>query len=181
MSCGLAGAADLTLQIEPRWHDQPLTLAEMKWKNTAGNELSVTRLAGLLSAAKLQREDGSWLGAGEWFAFLDVEKKRTTFTLTDVPDGKYKALRFDLGLDAETDKSDPSKRAAEHPLHPDVNGLHRGWKKGYAFLAIEGRWRQAEGKDGGYSCHLAGEPCRGTIEVPAELDLRGPLKMTLDL
>ena len=95
---GIATAADLTVQIEPRWNDQPLSLAEMKFRNAAGNELSVTRLAGLLSAAKLQREDGSWIGAGEWFGFLDAGKQRTTFTLTDVPDGKYTALRFDLGL-----------------------------------------------------------------------------------
>ncbi len=176
-----ASAAGLTVQIEPRWNDQPLSLADMKFKNAVGNELSVTRLAGLLSAAKLQREDGSWIGAGEWFGFLDAGKQRTTFTLTDVPDGKYTALRFDLGLDASADKSDPAKRAAGHPLHPDVNGLHWSWKEGYVFLAIEGRWRQADGNDGGYSYHLAGEPCRGTVEVPAELDLRGPLQMTLVL
>jgi cytochrome c peroxidase len=178
-----ATAADMIVQIEPRWHDRPLRLAEMTFKNAAGNELSVTRLAGLLSAAKLQREDGAWIdAAAEWFAFLDVEKQRTTFTLTGVPDGKYTALRFDLGLDAATDKSDPAKRAAGHPLHPDVNGLHRSGKAGYVFLAVEGRWRQADGKDGGYSWHLAGEACRRTVEVPVPLDLRGPQqKMTLML
>ena len=180
MGC-VATAADLVLKIEPRWNGEPLALAELKHRNAAGNELSVTRLAGLLSAAKLQHEDGSWIGAGEWFGFLDAEKQRTTFTLTGIPDGKYTALRFDLGLDAATDQSDPAKRAAGHPLHPDVNGLHWSWKAGYVFLAIEGRWRQADGKDGGYSYHLAGEPCRGTVEVPAELDLRGPLQMTLVL
>ncbi len=137
---GIAAAADLTVQIEPRWNDQPLTLAEMKFRNAAGNELSVTRLAGLLSAAKLQREDGSWIGAGEWFGFLDAGKQRTTFTLTDVPDGKYTALRFDLGLDAAADKSDPAKRAAGHPLHPLVNGLHWGWQGGYIFMALEGHY-----------------------------------------
>jgi len=172
-------AAELTVQIEPRWHDKPLTLADLTLKNAAGNSLSVTRLAFLLSAAKLQREDGTWIGAGDWYAFVDLEKKRTAFTLSEVPAAKYKALRFDMGLDPAADKSDPATRAAGHPLHPDVNGLHWGWKKGYVFLAIEGRWRQADGNDGGYSYHLAGEPCRGTIEVPAELDLRGALQMTL--
>ena len=177
----LATAADMVVQIEPRWHDQPLRLAEMTLRNAAGNELSVIRLAGLLSAAKLQREDGAWIGVDDWFGFLDVDKQRTMFTLTGVPDGKYTALRFDLGLDAATDKSDPAKRAAGHPLHPDVNGLHGSGKGGYVFLAVEGRWRQADGKDGGYSWHLAGAACRRTVEVPVDLDLSGPLKMTLML
>ncbi|HWB06507.1 MAG TPA: MbnP family protein [Verrucomicrobiales bacterium] len=178
---GIATAADMVVQIEPRWHDQPLRLAEMTLKNAAGNQLSVTRLAGLLSAPKLQREDGAWISLPEWFGFLDVEKQRTSFTLSGVPDGRYTALRFDLGLDAATDKSDPAKRAAGHPLRPDVNGLHQSGKGGYVFLAIEGRWHQPDGKDSSYSFHLAGDACRKTIEVPAPLDLRGPLKLTLML
>ena len=143
LTASVSCAADLTVQIEAHWQDRSLPLAEMALRNAVGNQLSVTRLAGLLSAAKLQQLDGTWIGASDWFGFLDVEKKRTSFTLTGVPDGKYKALRFDLGLDAATDKSDPAKRAAGHPLHPDVNGLHWSWKAGYVFLAIEGRWRQA--------------------------------------
>lgn len=181
LTTGFAAAADLTVQIEPRWRAKPLDLAEAGLKNAANDALSVTRLAMLLSAAKLQRGDGTWIGAGAWFAFLDVEKKRTSFTLIGVPDGKYCALRFDLGLDPATDAGDPATWPAGHPLHPDVNGLHWGWKNGYVFLAMEGRWRQADGKDGGYSYHLASDACRGTIEVPAELDLRGPLKMSLVL
>ncbi|HWB04121.1 MAG TPA: MbnP family protein [Verrucomicrobiales bacterium] len=172
-------AADLTVEVETRWNDRPLVLSDLSLKNAAGNELSVTRLAYLLSAAKLQKEDGKWIGAGNWQAFLDVEKKRTSFTLNGVPAAKYQALRFDVGLDAATDKSDPAKRPAGHALHPDVNGLHWSWRGGYVFLAIEGRWRQADGTEGGYSYHLAGEPCRGTVEVRAELDLRGAVKMTL--
>src|SRR6187401_3154658 len=98
----IAPAVDLVVEIEPRWHDRPLRLAERTLKNAAGNELSVTRLAGLLSAAQLQREDGTRVGVGEWSGFFDVEKQRTTFTLTGVPEGKYTSLRFDLGLDAAT-------------------------------------------------------------------------------
>ncbi|HEX2747783.1 MAG TPA: MbnP family protein [Verrucomicrobiales bacterium] len=180
-SAGALCAADLTVQVEPRWQEKPLVLSDLSLKNAAGNEMSVTRLACLLSAAKLQREDGTWIGAGNWQAFLDVEKKRTSFTLNGVPGARYKALRFDVGLDAATDKSDPAKRPAGHVLHPDVNGLHWSWRGGYVFVAIEGRWRQADGAEGGYSYHLAGEPCRGTVEVRAELDLRGAQKMTLVL
>ncbi len=176
-----AQGAGLTVQVEPRWREQPLVLAEPTLQNAAGNRLSITRLTTLLSAAKLQREDGTWIGAGDWQACLDLEKKRMSFTLDGVPAAKYQALRFDVGLDEASDKSDPATRPAGHPLHPDVNSLHWGWKGGYVFFAIEGRWRQKEETDGGFSYHLGGQPCRGTVEVRTELDLRSDLRMALVL
>ena len=179
LSLAHAHAARLAVRIEHRWNGQPLPIGEVALRNDAGNELSVTRLAYLLSSAKLQRADGSWLAANDWFAFIDAAKQRTEFSLGDVPAGRYSAIRFDLGLDPAADKSDPAKRAADHPLNPNVNGLHWSWRGGYVFLAIEGRWRQRDGELGGYSYHLAGQACRGTIEVPADLDLSGNALVTL--
>ncbi len=174
-----AQAGQLAVQIEHRWAGQPLPLGELGLHNAAGNELSVTRLAYLLSAVRLQRADGSWLGANDWFAFVNAAQPRTEFSLGEIPPGRYTALRFDLGLDPATDASDPATRAAGHPLHPDVNGLHWSWRKGYIFLAVEGRWRQPDGEVGGYSYHLAGKETRGTVEVAADLDLTGNALITL--
>ncbi len=169
-------AAQLTVRVEHRWQSTALVLGQSLPPSGSATPLSVTRLAYLLSAAKLQREDGSWIGAGNWSAFLDVEKGRTAFALSGVPAGKYRALRFDLGLDPATDRSDPAARPPGHPLHPEVNGLHWGWRGGYVFLAAEGRLASG----GGFSYHLAGEACRGTIEVPAVLDISGgDLALTL--
>ena len=74
---GLAplSAAPLRVELSPRWGGQPLVLAETKFKNAAGNQISVTRLAFLLSRAQLRRENGQWIGAADWFAYVDVEKK----------------------------------------------------------------------------------------------------------
>ena len=32
---------------------------------------------------------------------------------------------------------------------------HWGWMGGYVFLALEGKWSQPDGKQSGYSYHLA--------------------------
>ncbi|HRJ06962.1 MAG TPA: cytochrome c peroxidase [Prosthecobacter sp.] len=172
-------AARLTVQIQHRWHGAPLPLAKPGLLNAAGDKLSVTRLAYLLSKAMLRTESGEWISAGDWFAFLDVEKDRTHFTLPRVPRGRYTALRFDLGLDEQTDKSDPARWPAGHPLNPDLNALHWSWKDGYVFLAIEGHYERPGENPGGYSYHLAGQDCAGTIEVPVEMDLNGDLRLTL--
>jgi cytochrome c peroxidase len=227
-----ASAARLTVRVEPRWGDRPLAMNELSLATDHQEGMSVSRLAMLLSRAELQRTDGSWIGARDWVALLDAGKGRLSFELPGIPAERFTALRFDLGLDEETDKSDPVRRAAGHPLHPDVCGLHWGWRGGYVFLAIEGRYsgltggdpekasedneisetsrksRQGEkgaeapqGESGsssnslnfrpfrsfrcsppvlpGYSYHLAGQACRGTIELPVELDLRGDLVLTL--
>lgn len=174
-----ASAARLTVKVEPRWGDRPLAMDELALATDDQEEMSVTRLAMLLSHAELQRADGTWIGARDWVALLDVGKGRLSFELPDIPAERFTALRFDLGLDEATDRSDPVLRAAGHPLHPDVCGLHWGWRGGYVFLAIEGRYSRQAGEAGGYSYHLAGQACRGTIEVPVELDLRGDLVLTL--
>ena len=174
-----ASAARLTVRVEPRWGDRPLVMDELSLATADQEGMSVSRLAMLLSHAELKRVDGSWIGARDWVALLDAGKRRLSFELPGIPAERFTALRFDLGLDEETDQSDPVQRAAGHPLHPDVCGLHWGWRGGYVFLAIEGRYPRSAGEAGGYSYHLAGQACRGTIEVPVELDLRGDLVLTL--
>jgi cytochrome c peroxidase len=181
LACAQARAARLTVSVEPRWQGQPLKLEQTGLVNAAGNKLSITRMAMLLSHAQLQRQSGQWIGAGGWVEFLDVGKGRLSFTLDGIPAETYRALRFDLGLDEETDKSESSKWPAGHPLNPDLNALHWSWRGQYVFLALEGRYTQPDGQLGGFSYHLAGQPCRGTVQVPLELDLRNDQKLTLSL
>ena len=176
-----AHAAELTVRLEPSWENKPLVLDDVSWTNAAKNKLSVTRLAMLLSHAQLQQADGKWIGAEDWVALVDVAKQRLSFSLNGIPAGRFTALRFDVGLDEAMDKADAAKWPANHPLNPDVNALHWSWRGQYVFLALEGRYQQADGQIGGYSYHLAGQPCRGTVEVPVELDLRNDLVLTLSL
>ncbi len=176
-----ARAAELTVKLEPMWENKPLVLDDASLINSAQNKLSLTRLAMLLSHAQLKGADGKWIGAQDWVAFVDVAKNRLSFSLNGIPAERFTAFRFDLGLDEATDKADAAKWPASHPLNPDVNALHWSWRGQYVFLALEGRYQQSDGQLGGYSYHLAGQPCRGTVEVPIELDLRSDLVLTLSV
>lgn len=177
----ISQAAQLTVKLEPQWQNKPLVLDDVSLTNAAANKLSITRLAMLLSHAQLQLPDGRWIGAQDWVAFVDAAKQRLSFSLDGIPPERYTAFRFDLGLDAATDKTDAAKWPANHPLNPEVNALHWSWRGQYVFLALEGRYQQADGKLGGYSYHLAGQPCRGTVEIPVAFDLRSDLVLTLSL
>jgi cytochrome c peroxidase len=178
-SAVVVDAAQLTVELKPRWQADALKLDEVKWQTAAGDQLSVTRLAMLLSHAELQRADKSWIGARDWVALIDLNRNRLSFDLTGIPAERYTALRFDIGLDEATDRRPAAQWPAEHPLNPEVSRLHWSWRGENIFFAIEGRYQQRDQKLGGYSYHLAGQPCRGTVVVPVELDLRRPLKLTL--
>jgi cytochrome c peroxidase len=110
--------------------------------------------------------DGTWVESSGWTAFLSLEQDRLAATVDGVPPEDLKAIRFRVGLDEATDKSDPARWAPDEPLHPDVCGLHWGWQSGYVFLALEGHWTPADGKVGGFSYHLAGTAQPMMVELP---------------
>lgn len=141
--------------------------------------LSISRLDGLLSGLALQRADGSWLESGEWRAFFGVEKRRLSAMADGLPEQKFKAIRFRVGLDSRTDSSDPQIWPPDHPLHPDVCGLHWGWRSGYVFLALEGHWQAAEGEISGFSYHLAGSDQPMVIQIPVEFSGATPTTISL--
>jgi hypothetical protein len=68
----------------------------------------------------------------------------------------------------DTDTSEPQTWPAGHPLHPDVCGLHWGWRSGYVFFALEGHWEQEPQKPVGFSYHLAGGTTPMLVELPAK-------------
>lgn len=172
-------AARLDVVVEHRWKGNPLVMARSGLETGVGERLNVTRLAYLLSSAQLRKEDGQWTGGEDWYAYLDVEKQRTSFRMPRLPRGRYTALRFDLGVDAAADSGDAARWSPGHPLNPDLNALHWSWRGGYVYLAIEGHYARGDAPSGGYSYHLAGQPCRVSIEIPVELNLEQPQQLRL--
>jgi cytochrome c peroxidase len=175
-----APAQKLRLEFEPLWGDAPLKLASPLALAQA-NDLTVSRLDGLLSELALQRADGTWLESRDWFVFLGAEKRRLSASADGLPAQDFKAIRFRVGLNSKLNSSDPQEWPADHPLHPDVCGLHWGWRSGYVFLAVEGHWSPAAGKTGGYSYHLAGTNQAMMVELPLAFSGARPTTVRLGL
>ena len=55
-----------------------------------------------------------------------------------VPPGKYKGVRFRVGLDSLTNFSDPTRLSAESPLSVQT-GMYWSWSTGYRFFVMEGK------------------------------------------
>ena len=171
-SAGRAVAARLEITIAPQFQGEPLTLDSLRYRNAAGEALSVSRLSCLLSGFALQRDSGEWLEFSDVQAWMDAATRRQTVELDGVPPAPYRAVRFHVGPDAAVNAADPAVFPAGHALNPAVNGLHWSWQGGYVFMALEGHFRQGGGEAQGYVWHLARDPNRTAISLTAALDLR---------
>jgi cytochrome c peroxidase len=165
-----AHASTLHLSITPVAGDAPLLLDSQRYTTTAGETFSISRCSFLLSGFALQKADGTWIESPH-LAWMDAVQRRLTTTLESVPAGKYKALRLHLGLDEKTNAAPVSQHPSDHPLNPNLNGLHWSWQGGYIFLALEGAFRAKNGSTGGFSYHLARSPNRTALTFDDEFDL----------
>lgn len=180
LAAPVAWSATLEIAVRPTFGGEPLLLDSLRYENAARETLSVTRLSYLLSGFALERDDGVWFEVAHSIVWMDAARRRSTAQLT-VPEGKYRALRFHVGPDAAANTADPAKFPADHPLNPNLNGLHWTWQTGYIFLAIEGRFRaRAAAEPGGYSYHFARIPNRTRISLAAPLDLTHDAGVQLD-
>jgi cytochrome c peroxidase len=168
-----AVAETLTIAFEPQWGGKALPFSQLVLTNALGQTLSVTRLDFLVSDFAVHRSDGTWLCRTNESAFLSLGQGRTRFKVSMLRAGTYDRIRFQIGLRPELNHADPAQHPAEHPLNPNLNGLHWSWRSGYVFFAFEGNWLDSERQYKGYSYHIATDRHLMTIELPVRLDLNG--------
>jgi cytochrome c peroxidase len=177
----------LTVRVRHRFADADLRFDDVSLHNGAGNTLSVSRLAYLVSNVTLQRVDGTPVALPDTTAYLNPGEGRNTFDLPAVPVGAYTGLSFQVGLPGAINHADPARYPASHPLNPLVNQLHWGWQGGYVFLAIEGRYTMpgagSIGKLGGYSYHLGTDrnPMLVTLSHPFQVERDSVLDLNFDV
>ena len=104
-----------------------------------------------------------------------------TYGFEDLAPATYRRVRFDVGLDTNLNHADPAKFAPEHPLNPNLNGLHWNWQGGYIYLALEGLYREGPGHElRGYAYHFARDENRTRVNLTAQLDLAGDASVLVD-
>lgn len=173
-------AATLQIQITPKFSGAPLQPASFRYRTSAGETFSITRVSYLVSDFELQRDDGSWLECSNAVAWMDFNAHRDSLRLGHVPAGRFRTLRFLVGLGTNLNHADISKFPPGHPLNPDVNGLYWGWQGGYIFLALEGLWRNSAGELDGWAYHLARDTNAVRITLAAPLEITNETKVQLD-
>ena len=172
-------AMTLELSMNHVFNGVPLTLNSMQYRNAAEEVMSVERLSYLLSDFVFEREDGTRVELTNQFAWMDAGQKRVDVRI-DVPSGVYRAMRYSVGLNAKANSSDVTKYEADHPLNPNLNGLHWSWQGGYIFLALEGLYQTVGTEPKGYSYHFARTNNYTPVTLSANLDLTKDARILVD-
>ena len=171
------------LRLEFRPHGESSPLAEGGEFDGGGNgELTLSRLDFLVSGLALQRTDGTWIEAvPDWVDFVSTGKRRLTVRCDGVEEAEYQRIRFRIGVDPEMDRSDPAVYGPDHPLHPNVCGLHWSWQGGYIYLALEGQSSKPAEDGNGFAFHLAREGNAPVIELPVSFRGGGPVTVRIGM
>jgi len=175
-----ASAATLQIQITPKVSGENLQPASLRYQTAAGETFSITRVSYLASDFALQRNDGSWLEISNSVAWLDFDANRNSIWLEKIPPGEFCSVRFLIGLNTNLNHADIATFPANHPLNPNLNGLHWSWQGGFIFLALEGLWRNANGELDGWAYHLARNTNATRITLAAPLVVTNETKLEMD-
>jgi cytochrome c peroxidase len=175
-----ADAATLQIELAPMYSGEEIQANSLRYRNSAGESFSITRVSYLVSDFALQRHDGSWLEISNSIAWLDLEQNRRSLRLENLPPDGFRSLRFSVGLNPSLNHADIAQFPAGHPLNPNLNGLHWSWQGGYIFLALEGLWRNGAGALDGWAYHLARDTNCTHVTLAAALNLTNETRMEVD-
>jgi len=176
-----AAASVLHLEFRPQVAGRALA-KHGSFSGAANGDLILSRLDFLVTGLALQKTDGTWVEAApDWVDFVSIGKQRLTVRCDGVAEADYQRIRFRIGVDPATDRTDPAAYAPDHPLHPDVCGLHWSWQGGYIYMALEGQSSKPSEGGKGFSFHLAREGNAPMIELPVSFRGGGPVTVRIGM
>lgn len=143
-------------------NDQELpALGISDYRSKSGNEeITISNWSMILSELSLIKENGDLLPLGDGYQWVAFRNNRTTFNYDNIPAGTYTGIHFKVGLDSSVNHGNPNIWPADHPLNPNLTGLHWGWSGGYIFHAFDGMYREigTTTQSSSFSFHTATMP-----------------------
>lgn len=125
----------LSLTFSPTLAEKPLELGKKLYHSATGDSFQVNALRFYITGIELQGTDGTIFIEKDSYHLIDAEDSSTqTIMLKNVPDGRYDAIRFNIGTDSVTNVSG----AMGGDLDP-TKGMYWAWNTGYINFKIEGK------------------------------------------
>jgi hypothetical protein len=139
------GDTVVVVEFKSKINGENLVLNSGEYINISGYKIKFQALRFYLSNLKLIRDDNSELLLKD-VEYIDFANNHTTnsekgeqIIIKTEESGKFKSLKFAVGVDPLLNNGDPSVYPQSHPLS-SYNGEHWGWNTGYIFFKTEGRY-----------------------------------------
>jgi len=131
------GKSSATITFDARWDGAPFQLQQV-YLDDFGNRIRCDKFMNYFSFVKLVAEDGSEVLLNDFILADFAGSNRFT---TEVPAGKYTALKFGIGVDRDYNKDqDPAQYPSSSPLSvAGSQGMFWVWNTGYIFAKFEGK------------------------------------------
>jgi hypothetical protein len=107
-----------------------------------GEKLTFTTLNYFISNIKLIRKDGTEYVVPQdssYFLIKQADSASKTIVLNNIPEGKYKAVGFTIGVDSVRNTLPVDKRTGALDVGAAARGMYWVWNSGYIFFKLEGK------------------------------------------
>lgn len=130
----------IVLSFENRVGDKTLVLGTGIYKNTSGEDFTITTLNYFISNVSFKKEDGTVVKSpNDYFLVRQSVASSLNAELKDIPAGNYKEVTFTVGVDSVKSISDVSQRIGVlDPTSYGNDNMYWAWNSGYIFTKIEG-------------------------------------------
>jgi hypothetical protein len=126
---------------------RPLVLNDETYTNSSGEKFTITTINYFISNIKFKTIDGSeYIVPQDSSYFLVKEIDSTTKSINlKVPEGKYTATSFIIGVDSLRSTTDLRHRIDALDISGGMlGGMYWTWNSGYIFFKLEGICEQAK-------------------------------------
>lgn len=141
-----ANLAKLTINFYNVVGDKPLKLKDQSYINEVGEKFNITSFNYFISNIKLHKKNGEeYIIPQDSSYFLIKENDPASKQINlNIPQGKYTAITFTIGVDSLRSTMDISHRTGALDISGGMTeGMYWTWNSGYIFMKFEGDCEQA--------------------------------------
>lgn len=113
-----------------------------EYSNAHGEKLTLKTLNYFISNIKLTLKNGDEYVVPQdscYFLVRQSDKATQQIELNNLPEGKYKAISFMVGIDSARNTMDVSRRTGALDVGGAAKGMYWAWNSGYIFFKMEGK------------------------------------------
>ncbi|MET0637403.1 MAG: MbnP family protein [Chitinophagaceae bacterium] len=133
--------ANMSIEFDNIIGGQNLFLNTVTYKNSRGEDYTISRLQYFISNLRLTRSDGTDYTIPQDSSYFLIRESEpdTRFVRIKIPAGDYTNLRFIVGVDSLRSTMDISRRTGVlDPTGGMEDGMYWSWNSGYIFFKMEG-------------------------------------------